>query len=377
MSYVMEKTWHHSWNNPYVPGSVADCSQWTVWMLKSLLLGQTGTYTDHASTPATRTIAYTDANLGSVSPTGVWTCVGSCAKDPTLGWQYNMTGTDLWGTTYDATKLENHAAGQNHAWIVLKKNLAPSLPSTYYYLIIDLTGTTDNKIATYYMSKNAPTGGSTTTRPASTNEWGGTNGWLTTTLNDSTAAARKTHFILSTTGDALFLTTKDGSNVVSLAMLFSALSSPQLRSSDPYPIFTGIGYNVLGVLQIPGAYGVSGGLLSVMATSGWGWIRNAADSTQIWSTIINMARQGQYPLNWSTGGSSRRVMAHPMESSTYAFPCWVIAGAALGNVFLKGRLADFMLGPLGAENIGEPRQGTVKSSIIGELWVPANKLIQY
>jgi len=108
--------------------------------------------------------ALTNSARGTQGATGappagsLWTVVGS--SDSVSA---NLTGSDFWTGSFDATKIVRAAAGTAHSWIVLQS------PANFgMWLCIDYIA--NDTTMSFTFATAAFTGGSTTARPTSTKE---------------------------------------------------------------------------------------------------------------------------------------------------------------------------------------------------------------
>jgi hypothetical protein len=146
-----------------------------------------------------REIAGPSLGVGGAIPVGYgWTCLGS--SDGATG---ALDASDRWTGTFDPTKLVRVAVSGSHSWIALQSpaGLGP------FYLVIDYIGSADQNAA-FYLSKNAPTGGSVSARPTATDEVSLTAHQFA----DSTswnATGGRAHFTMNEDGGFYFLTSRN------------------------------------------------------------------------------------------------------------------------------------------------------------------------
>ena len=113
---TVEGNWYSRGNVPY-PDSVTQQMQaksW-FWLLKAFLKGEVNTGT---------TASNISGSIGNVTrPTGsYWTYEGS--SDGAGNYNMSPTGSDLWTSSFDPTKLVGAADTINHSWIALKSPAA-------------------------------------------------------------------------------------------------------------------------------------------------------------------------------------------------------------------------------------------------------------
>lgn len=185
-----EKVWQYALNNQFADvSSVENQSDWFLWATKQFLIGQIG-MTDES---------------GAVinAPSALWDVAGS-SDSVTAG----MDGVDRWGTTFDPTKIVHNTTSAARSWMCLHNatlgvwvvfDCAAGSTSAPYQMVLSLCFV-------------APTGGSTTARPTSTDEVAVSG---TPAFMDSSAGnPKKAHFWLATDGSFNALHSKDGSGLV-------------------------------------------------------------------------------------------------------------------------------------------------------------------
>lgn len=175
-----ERTWYSRGNVPLPDNSTADLVRKShYFVLKNLLIGaETGGTTD------------------STRPASTYWTVVSSSDGATSG------ASDLWGTTFDASKLL--FSGANKSWIILQSPAA--LGPLYCLLHLGNASGSGH----FSLSTSAPTGGNATTYPtitANSMGWesygaGGytTSGAFLTGLTDVNTTAHLAHFAVNTLG---------------------------------------------------------------------------------------------------------------------------------------------------------------------------------
>jgi hypothetical protein len=184
---TLSKTWYTSANLALADTStVAKAAHSSIWAFAAMLLGyQSGTDGPEGARP------------GSVA----WTLEGS-SNSSTAG----IDTTDrlhFSGSFTDGDWVRN-TAGSAHTWFVLK---SPSgLLDGPWYLCFDYIGPSNDYTATFVISKNVFSGGSTTARPTSSNESVLTG----QVFCSATAGAGKAHLNIDANGGFRWLRSRNG-----------------------------------------------------------------------------------------------------------------------------------------------------------------------
>lgn len=148
----MPATLSGSWksNGDFVIPSVATAliaCKATLWSLKAMIKGDA--------------VGPSNGHTGAIAAGSRWTHHQSCDGASV------SSVTDLWGTSFDETKIIRGTGGAARSWIVLRSPNA--LLDGPWYLVIAFNGTADDR-ATFTLSRTAPTGGTTTAHPTSSVE---------------------------------------------------------------------------------------------------------------------------------------------------------------------------------------------------------------
>lgn len=143
---ALSRTWYTRGNVPVADHSTAALlAKSVIWGLKAWLCQQLSGGTLGAS--------------GAAPGGAAWTVVSS-SDGASAG------ASDLWGGTFDGTKIVRAAAGVAHSWILLQ---SPAALGPVYLLLDYSTGSNQN--LHIYASKTAFSGGTVTDRPTSANSW--------------------------------------------------------------------------------------------------------------------------------------------------------------------------------------------------------------
>jgi hypothetical protein len=357
---TFEKTWQLDQNRPYKPlGALRTLTgQYMIWYLKAFLKGEIG---------------------GATS--GLWTVEGS-----TDGTTAAMDGVDRWGATFDSTKIffSVFANGTKHSWIVLK---SPSINGVNYRMLLTCrdgtTGATNAGILVYF-SKGAFTGGTGTTDPTATDQWGpvstaGTQAmvWAPYNFVPTAADTFRVHAGLATDGSFFYYSTIDGTmNNPHNLFIFSPLADTD--PSDLYPVFTYYG--------------------CVPEAAGWGYQKSMVSTyfTDPYSTYVMLMNNGRLPdgsavvpmqvampcyLDASANVTARPleiVIADPYDGSYMDWPMRVFSQSGLLKMY-RGRVPDFYFGawPGIPKFTVDPASGQITSVLFGGMWVPAAAAVLY
>ena len=259
--------------------------------------------------------------------------------------------SDLWTSSFDASKIVRAAPGVNHSWVVLQGPNALDL-----YLTLDYSTGNDYEVDIVF-SKAAPTGGTVTNRPTATDEWV----YSAAALNNGSNSAYLFHGSLSATGDFLFLHSRTGTARFSLAFMSHRLSD--IRPTDVYPAHSFFVHDdansVLRRTQLNGAGGT--------------WKGRNFDGTAV------VESSPPHPATDSTGSNpdSTTVVFEDMgvdatDSKYSDWPMYMYAKTA-SHKSVRGRLADYRWAPsVLIDGDAEPSSGPIRSMVVGDVWVPAD-----
>jgi hypothetical protein len=239
--------------------------------------------------------------------------------------------------TYDGTKLVRNNAGV-HSWVILR---SPALNGIQWYLTFDFNGAVDYQW-NIWMSKAAPTGGSTSARPTATDEWQPYGGVMT--VSHTSAVPMRLSMGMTSRGDFWSAYQRLGSTAVERFMIVHAPTNT--NPTDLYPIYNYCYYasNTLGNI---GAANCS--------------VRNPDGG------VIN--------TNFIPTGASGNVPIDTLTNAVYFLPAQVIVSGAYNMDVYRGRLQDYYSGPGGSSfygwNLILPT-GDIGWALNGALVHPAN-----
>ena len=155
-----------------------------------------------------------------------WTVTGTC-DSVTAG--LDGPGTDRIPTSgaFDPTKWVRAAPATPHSWYILHH------ATLNMYMCVDCSATSDAYYCIFTFAKTAFTGGTTSARPTSGDEWSHTS----LQLNDNSAALTRVNLLVATHGDFAFFTVKNnGSGKGYFGMLCMAMVDAD--PGDTYPCVT-------------------------------------------------------------------------------------------------------------------------------------------
>lgn len=280
---------------------------------------------------------------GAIPGGAAWTCVGSSDSATAA-----LDGTDRWLSAFDATKIVRASSGA-HSWIVLQSPAALGP----YYLTIDWLSGSDQQ-AVWVIAKVAPTGGTTSLRPTSTNE----AAFAAINFTDSgwTSGGGKAHFTTDANGNFWFFASKTGSGLIKTAVGVSKITDLRI-SGDLFPVCLIVDYNTSGALREGSSTFYAAGSSGVIRT------RDSSASTTAVATAVS----------YSMGGNSVAVdmaAVHYGDSKYDGFPVLVysVTAAIKG---LKGRIPDLRtVSQTVLAGDRSPPTGDVEQICVGNTLVP-------
>lgn len=296
--------------------------------------------------------------VGDPGGGGVWTLESnSKGSGNVLNTDYSLTpGTDLIGTTFDATKWVYANAGTAHTWFVLKSPAALGP----VYLCVDCAGTSTQNV-TITASYNAfSTGGTGLNRPTATNEWTHTS----FQFMDNTATAHKCHCVRDANGNFWFLTSKNGTGIFHWVLTGQALSGT--RSADSYKWITAYHYQG-GVARGAGMMGATGCLSNTASLVGGRSYNNGA---ALLGNSFFLTYSGGVSWESQVSGSNAADATFDFMPGPYLFV------NTAGGVGVKGYLPDVNL--VGGSTLGtgpavggnSPTAASPERAVVGNLLIP-------
>lgn len=339
---ALEKTWQFDINrvHPQV-GTALLTSQWQVWYIAEFLLG----------------------NIGGAA-TGLWTVYYSC-DSVTAGTAGDTT--DRWGAgTFAAAKMVRAANGSAHSWMVLK---SPDFGGgDFYYLTVDFVGAANTNYM-MILSKTAPTGGTTLTRPTSNTETTATANTGSIVLNDGVAAARHVHAGLTTDGKQFYMAmSKDGGGLFNFCVTSHYLSST--RANDDYRMVVLSDHSAAATILA-----MAPGLVSTTTFSTRRLSQGPSGNPN--STILFCVAPGYVFTGTNIFPFPTTVVAtgDALDSTVFEYPLMLAFGSDIRFTSwnVKGRVPDFAVGPQTMiHGTTIPSVGTPELMLVGGMWFPTN-----
>ena len=335
MPITFEKTWQYAFNQNMDSSSVAAQQKNSLWAIKAFLKGE---------------YAFTDQTGGAIAaPTGLWTCYGS-SDSVTAG----LDASDRWTGAFDAAKIVPAVEGIAHSWMVVK---SPTALGPFYMIMNYVSVTTIDLV----FCKAAPTGGSTTNRPTSTDEWS----YSSMAYTSGAVTTHRMHGAVATDGTFFVLGSQNGNARAEMAILGMALKDA--RAVDGYNFVTYAGY----------VYAAGGALITASTTSG---VANQGGTAASWkgraaSGAGPVVLAGLAPAYYSAGALSASahldVDADATDAKYNSLPIY-IQTYTVGQKSVRGRLPfpDFAWA---SDAIAQGSvSGAVDSACGGHIWIPAN-----
>lgn len=319
--------------------SITNQNKALAWTMKALLKG--------------------DATTASLGPDGqapgsaFWTVVQCCD-----GSTVNTSGTDLWTTSYDVTKLVSVASSGAHSWIVLK---SPNALGPYYFTIDLIVGASGWNI-NYAFGKTLPSGGTTSARPTATDEVT----YITAQPQDGAgawSAGGRVHRIIDASGNWWIFTSKNGSGIIYTCHGIQTLTNLRY-ASDTWPV----------------VFVYDGGFTSGCCkegSSGSAFLRGGATGAAVrgrrWDGTLTW--QGTVPVPDVTATSTGSFLqdiagAFAADSQYDAVPCSVYTGTTSCKG-LKGDFPDLlMVSTAVTPGSRYPSTGTMEKACVGNVLFP-------
>ena len=324
---ALSRTWYSDGNIALSDTSTAALSHKSImWGWKALLKGEIGTNTH-----------------------GLWTCVGS-SDSSTAG----MDNSDRWGSSFDASKVVRSSSGA-HSWIVLKSPIALGP----YYLCIDLSGTTEVK-GNIITAKTAFTGGTTSARPTSTDEW---SHFGDMNIADNTALPQKIHRITDADGNFWVLLSHNTSGI--FYFMFGLQTLTQTKTLDVTKVITAHSYLLTGR---------GCGLMDCSASSfaGTAAVGGATRGRLFNNTATNSMSAISYYTGASANWSSQMTTSDAADGLHIALPVYIYSPTT-DYKGIKGALPDVSIINQGmAVGSVVPSSGTQERMVVGDLLIPSS-----
>lgn len=314
MATTFEQTWQQLVNKKMSTVSAAEADKNYIFFLKHFLTGQ---YSEQTGW------------------TGKWSVYYSC-DGTTAGTAGD--NVDRWGSSFNAAKIVQATAGSAHSWMVLYKTIG----SYTWYIILDCDRASTPFID-FVFCKTAPTGGSTTARPTSTDEFGHTN--LQMSMN---TAGQYAHGLLTTDGSCFVIMPSVQGTGLKYPWMVQAHA--EAKTEDLYPLVSWLGTT-------------NGFRRYELQYNGSCWAARKFDG----STTLTIGAGAPCGL---TTWLMEYIVADGLSGKFPDFPMYLF-GAVAGSYTKKGRLYDIRWAPLNlTDGFIEPSPATGVSSKYGCVWLP-------
>lgn len=268
------------------------------------------------------------------------------ANNGTVG----LTWSKFAPPTYTFANLVNAGAGSAHSWAVLK---SISIGGSPWYIILDYSGAPYQ--ISMWMSQAAPTGGSITNRPTSTDEVQAPN-WNNRQIDRFTNTTWM-HGLLATDGNFFLCSTEPGGNVGAFPFTWLFQVMPDRKAADTWA----------ASMYMTHGGGGSGYRTDLQTVNNWA-SRKFDGSAQISLTVLRPTLGG--PIGGDPIFESLLSASDGADSLFDDFPIYVV-NSVVGAFTLKGRLADFKWAPAALpDGYTEPNPQTPSSTVVGDMWTP-------
>jgi hypothetical protein len=270
---------------------------------------------------------------GAMPAGGKWTCEGS--SDSATA---NLTGTDLWGSSFDGSKIVRASSGA-HSWIVLKSPVALG-PR---YLCIDYLSASDQN-AVIVASNNAFTGGTTSARPTATKEWTVLSGQFA----EASANVHRIHKTMDANGNFFIHVNRHATSLFNFSLWGVTLTNTE--SGELSPWFTAVQYTT-------GSRGA--GRVATMAVTG-----RVGDDT-----ATHTGSFGDVQFSAATFGGT--VQANALSGKWDLLPVFV-GTTTSSKAGIRGLVPDVNIAGIATVGSSEPVSTSQERMLLGDLLVPSS-----
>lgn len=328
----LSKTWYSTANRAF------DNTSSAANMAASALFALYGTLAGYTSG--------TDGPEGARPSSVYWTLVGS-SDSSTAG----IDSTQRIGTTFSLAKWVNVTAGGTpHTWFVLQ---SPSgLLDGPWYLCVDYIGA-DVEHATFVISKQVFSGGSTSARPTSTNE-----APLTAQpFIESTVAACKSYFTCDANGGFRFFLSRNGVGFFQFVLAVESLVEARTSGDS--------GRTIMWCQQTISTPGV-------MVSTSSSAIRGVAQDG-VTPLISTTAQFLTTTLQNTAGLAASWTATNSIDAVVDALPMLYIWDATTSHHGIRGRLPDmWWVGRQVVSGSTVPSTGNPERIILGDAMTPGS-----
>lgn len=299
----------------------------------------------------------TNGTSGAPPASALWSMYYSC-DGVTAGTANDGVNRIMTANAYDQAKWVRAAAGSAHSWYVLKSgsSICGALPSTPFYLIVDY-GTAADTTVNVYLSKAAPTGGTTTARPTATDEVGVTN----LVMSDVTVSTHRLMFVVNSVGAFALTYAKSSAGIAHTVMAVQELVTPGLQVGEQFPM-------VLMCDTLATGRG-GGGSAQISGAGGWNNTNGVVSRSPLNNVVPNsgVGNGIMFPAN---SGFTTATTNHQVNGKTDTIPAQYYFNGT-GATGVKGTIPDWYISN-SANNVGncEPSAGATEHMNIGLIWMP-------
>ncbi len=332
-----EKTWYSRGNVPLPDNSTADLlGKSAVWTLKTLLTGENTGGTTDSTRPAASNWTVSQSSDGVTAD-----------------------ASDLWGSTFDPSKLLRGTSGNPASWIVLQ---APVALGTMY-CCISLQGTSGGTFSVSF-SSNAYTSGTNLFNPDNTAffGWGGvpTRFSVYNSVSDVNTTAHLAHFAVSASGEFHVAMSRTAASPGRFHFYGFLCRAVDTSTDDTFPYWCGYSSTINGTNNNRGAP-AWGALASVTGVTS----RSHVNGTAFTQGVVDWTFAGATTLNVALGGLP--------DTSWHAFPILLNRwhnSVADQNIW-RGRIPDLYYAPaLNTVGSSVPNSTTPLYHVVGDVLAP-------
>jgi hypothetical protein len=337
---AFERTYQHIWNAAAADNSsLARLSASELWFILATLTGN---------------LAMTDINGAAVGTVlGKWSIAGT--GNGSAGAMDAVDRINL--VTFTAANWTNGTAGNPHTWACLHapaSGFGPNPP----YLLVSWSSASGTNYARFAFCKTAPTGGSSTADPTTTDATSA----LDKPLNDGTLnyvfSAK-----LSTLGDLEAYAQKTGSGQAFFACCLWYLAQANAADTMPYGLYAEYNASAPGVISANG----------IRASSNWAarYTDNSGANATSASNFAAKTISGMENVFASSGDAQ--------DGSIMDFPFFLLSNHTSldANATRRGRLPDIFLAGLDGTSVNNGKVNPVPptqptTTLLGSFCTPAN-----
>lgn len=344
-------TWYTDMNVPITSSStIQEINKSFIWGLKALLCGQiTGSHGINGAAPSS----------------SYWTCVSSSDA-------VNATTSDLWGSSYNSSKLvyganiSNYAdAGVPYSWAVLRSPSSISTSGYLYFLLLYSGGSSGDSYGQIgaYISNTPFLNGTITSRPVATNEVPliyNVNSQMSLYLGPTSTGDYKLHLCRTDSGQFWFAASKNSTN--KFGRLLGIGSVSEVRSPETQPWYVSVDYRQSDF---------SNQAINNLSNYNSYFVTVSRTHNNLYDTELNFLRP-YTGIEYGDNSFDRETTN--LQGTLDAFPLYYMykptsQAVATTSYGLKGKVTDvFVSGHI--QGAVYPSSGDVEKVSIGCLWLP-------